>query len=99
MTAKLRVPCPLPCARRTCYPDGCRVLASRWDDPPVRACGNSRNASSRFAPGVCVDVADTSRLAMYYCFPVAYFSGYSFGSGSGVACAFTDRGHCRHLNH
>jgi isocitrate lyase len=60
-------------------PDGYQVPASRWIHPSVRLRQLLSSEAYVFAPGVYDPY--TAQLAMYYGFPAAYFSGYSFAMG------------------
>lgn len=60
-------------------PDGFRVPASRWVHPSVRLRQLLAERPFVFAPGIYDPY--TAQLAMYYGFPAAYFSGYSFAMG------------------
>jgi isocitrate lyase len=60
-------------------PNGFRVLASRWVHPSARLRQLLDERPYVFAPGIYDPY--TAQLAMYYGFPAAYFSGYSFAMG------------------
>jgi isocitrate lyase len=71
LAAELR-PSPL-------LPAGYTVPASRWVHPSVRLRQLLDERPYVFAPGIYDPY--TAQLAMYYGFPAAYFSGYSFAMG------------------
>jgi isocitrate lyase len=60
-------------------PDGYQVPASRWVHPSTRLRQLLSSEPFVFAPGVYDPY--TAQLVMYYGFPAAYFSGYSFAMG------------------
>src|SRR5918912_397428 len=70
---------PLDLRPSPLLPDGFRVPASRWDHPSLRLRRLLQHEPFVFAPGVYDPY--TAQLAMYYGFPAAYFSGYSFAMG------------------
>jgi isocitrate lyase len=60
-------------------PDGFAVPATRWVHPSIRLRELLEDKPFVFAPGVYDPY--TAQLAMYYGFPAAYLSGYSFAMG------------------
>jgi len=68
-------------------PKSATVPSSRWVHPSVRLRTLLDAEPFVFAPGVYDPF--TAQQAMYYGFPVVYFSGYSFAMGTSARLTWT----------